>query len=342
MTHNTRTADDIERDIANERAQMSDTFNDLQQKFSVDAITDDLGHMVREFGDDLSRTISRTVGRNPAAMVMVGAGLAWLVLGANRNLSDGHGNTRSDSRRNHRQRVGPTGKSAPDDENSWYSDGQAWHNRQHQGVAHEHSHGNANGATGMMGRAKHAVSHTAEDIGDKASDLADRLSHGLDDLSDAAKARVMSARRTAHDAREASEAAMTKGTAAAAGMFREQPLVAGALALAFGAAIGSMLPHSRLEDDTMGAHSDQLFRDAQDVYREERDRAMAVVKGVAHDVKEEFSDIGADLKSEASDMMPDDKSVADVVVDRASEASKRVFDNAKNKAAPPQTDSGKS
>ena len=336
MTHNTRTADDIERDIVNERAHMSDTFNHLQQKFSVDAITDDLGHMVREFGDDLGRTISRTVGRNPAAMVVVGAGLAWLILGANRNLSGGQRNVRTNSRRNHGQRGAPVGRSAPDDENSWYGYGQARRNHQHKSAAHSQSHGTPNGTTGMMHRARHAVSDTAEDIGDKTSDLADQLSHGLDDLSDAAKARVISARRAAHDARDASGAAMNRGTAAASDMFRDHPLVAGALALAFGAAVGSLLPHSRLEDDTLGAHSDQMFRDAQDVYREERDLAMAVVKGAAQDVKDEFADIGADLQSEARDVLPDEKSVADVVVGRASDAGKRVYDKAKDRAASQQ------
>ena len=339
MTHDTRTADDIERDIENERAQMSDTINDLQQKFSLDAITDDLGHMVRDLSDDFGRTISRTVGRNPAAMVVVGAGLAWLVLGANRNVSGSHGAARASRRRDVAQRGGTPDQFAPDDENAWFDDRQARRSRQDQGTTH--SHANPNGATGMMERAKHAVSDSADDIGDKASDLADRLSHGLEDLSDTAKARVIAARRAAHDARAASEAAMNRGTAAAKDMFRDQPLVAGALAMAFGAAVGSMLSHTRLEDDTMGAHSDQLFRDAQDVYREERDRAIAVVKGVARDVRDEFSDIGSDLKSEARAVMPDDKSVADVVVDRASEASKRVYDSAKDNAAASQHDSHK-
>ncbi len=339
MTHNFRTADDIERDIENERAQLSDRFNDLHQKFSVDAITDDLGHMARELGDDLGHMLRRTVGRNPAAMVVVGAGLAWLALGTNRNLSGRHDPARSGNRRNFGQRSGSDRYAAEDDQ-SWDSDRHARSSSQSSGTSN--GRGTLNGATAMMGRAKHAMSDTAGGITDTASDYFDRLSHGLEDLSDAAKERVISARRAAHDAREASEAAMSKGSAAAADMFKDQPLVAGALALAFGAAIGSMLPHSRMEDDAMGAQSDQLFLDAQNIYREERDRAMAVIKGVARDVKDEFSDIGSDLKSEAREMMPDDTTVADVVVDRATEAGKRVYDNAKDTAASSQPDSRKS
>lgn len=339
MTHDTRTADDIERDIANERAQMSDTIIDLQKKFSLDAITDDLGYMIRDISDDFGRTVSRTVGRNPAAMVVVGAGLAWLILGANRNEPGSHTRARSSSRNNFAGQNGRRDTFPQDDESSWFSAGTSHRNGRDRDAAH--SHVPPNGATGMMARAKHAVSDTADNTSDKGSDLVDRLSHGLDDLSATAKARVISARRAAHDARDASEAAMNRGAAAASDMFRDQPLVAGALALACGAAIGSLLPHSRLEDDTLGAQSDQLFRDAQDVYREERGRAMAILKGAAQDVKDEFADIGSDLQAEARDVLPDEKSAVDAVVERASDAGKRVYDSAKDRAASQQPGSDK-
>ena len=38
MTNDTRTADDIERDIEAERTRMSGTINELQRKFSVEGI----------------------------------------------------------------------------------------------------------------------------------------------------------------------------------------------------------------------------------------------------------------------------------------------------------------
>ena len=321
MTHESRTTDEIERDIAHERAQMSSTIDDLQKKFSVEAITDDIGHMFRDIGNDFGQTISRTVGRNPAAMVMVGAGLAWLVLGANRNTSEHRATLRYGSNRSN------IGQTTHDDESEWFGAGR----RNRQGMGTAHRYGKSTGAAGMMDRAKDAAGDTASSIGETASDLSSWLSHGLEDLSDAAKTRVMSARRAAHDAREASEAAMHRGAGAATDLFRDQPLVVGALAVAFGAALGSMLPHSRLEDETMGAHRDQLFRDAQAIYREERDRAMDAVKGVARDVKDEVEDIGSDLKAEAADMLPDDKNVGEVVADRASDAATRVYDSAKER-----------
>jgi hypothetical protein len=87
MTNDTRTSDDIERDIVAERAQLSDTINDLKEKFSVDAIFNDIGDMFRGHGGDLGRSLSNTVGRNPAAVVLVGVGLAWLFIGQGRKHS---------------------------------------------------------------------------------------------------------------------------------------------------------------------------------------------------------------------------------------------------------------
>ena len=331
MTHDTRTTDEIERDIALDRSRMSSTIDDLQKKFSVDAIVDDLGHMARDLGDDLGHTISRTVGRNPAAMVVIGIGLAWLVLGASRNTSHGDPVLRS-GHRSADQRGGASGRAVPAHDGAWFGGSQ----RRQTGNGSAHSSATLNGGAWMMDRAKTAAADTASSVADTASDLSDWLSHGLDDLSEAAKARVISARRAAHDAQDASEAVMRRGAGAAADLFRDQPLVVGALAVAFGAALGSMLPHSKLEDDTMGAHSDQLFRDAQAIYREERDKAMAMLGGAAGDVKEEMADIGTDLKEEAADALPEGKTVAAVVADRATEAGKRVYDSAKDRAASSQ------
>lgn len=334
MTHDTRTSDDIEREISKERSQLSSSMNALQQKFSGDAIVDDLGHIVRDLGGDVSRTLRQTVGRNPAAVAVVGVGLAWLFLGGNRSQSSQSADARSDpgfaSQRHSSQWDSgglPTDRAREGtlyDDSAWFRDGPSARGRGGHAASHR--------GNGMFANASAAVGDATNSMSHAASDLTEQLSHGLHDLSDKAKARVLAARRAAHDARQSSGAAMGARTEAATDFFKEQPLVVGALAVAFGAAIGSMLPHSRMEDDTMGASSDQLYRDAQAVFREERDKAMAVVKGAAHDVQDEMSDIGSDLRSEAEELLPEDKNLGAAVVDRAADAATRVVDGAKDRA----------
>ncbi|MBR2656864.1 MAG: DUF3618 domain-containing protein [Loktanella sp.] len=291
MTDNSRTADQIERDINNERAALSDTINDLQDKFSVKAIFNDVSDMFRIQGGDLGRNISDTVSRNPAAVVLTTVGLAWLFLG--------QGNT-------------PMRQQRSTSDYDWYNaDRLAGENRRS---------GEGNTSETMM----HKVRDRAAHMGEAASDLTDRLSLGLEHLSEDAKSRVLAARRAAHDARDASKEAMQKGSKAATGFFDDQPLVVGALALAVGAAIGGLLPHSKIEDDTMGAASDELYANAQAIYREERDKAIALAKVAADDVKSELKDVGTDLEG----LLPDDKNVGEVIADRTSDAAKRVIGHA--------------
>ena len=76
MTNDTRTADQIERDIEYERAQMTGTINDLQKKFSVEGMINDVRGMFSEQGGDLGRMVIQTVARNPGAVVLTGIGLA--------------------------------------------------------------------------------------------------------------------------------------------------------------------------------------------------------------------------------------------------------------------------
>lgn len=356
MTNDTRSSDDIERDISEERARMSDSINSLQKKFSVEAIVGDIGDMFRTQGGDLGRAVSQTVGRNPMAVALVGVGLAWLFLGQDRNRAsrDSSDAWNDDAgRRGNRagyatwDREGPVSGRGEDRGTSaqdpyWYGNDRMTRQRKAEGRGMSGASRSAgdrwddlqagNGVAGTVQdaaqNAAHAVSDAvsgaASSVSQAASDLSNRLSHGLEDLSEEARSRVLAARRAAHDARVASGAAVQKGARAASNFFEDQPLVVGALAVALGAAMGGILPHSRIEDETLGASSDQLFADAQALYREERDKAMAAMRMAASDVKGEIKDAGSDL----AQLLPEGKNLGEVFVDRAADAATRVYDHA--------------
>ncbi|WP_165375197.1 DUF3618 domain-containing protein [Roseovarius nitratireducens] len=345
MTNDARTSDDIEREIADDRAQISDTFDDLRQKFSVDAIMNDVGTMFREQGGELGRKVSDTMGRNPTAVVLVGVGLAWLLLGQDRKTSANH--TESPSGRASGSRRAPPEPTPLDrdplqmdrsnngglpDDCAWYGDGTVSCNRRFEGQASrdgaETSSGNDDAAKGKTGAARNAataardtVSDAAGKVGHATSNLTERLSQDLDDLTEEAKSRVVSARRAAHEARLSSGDALRRGSRQASNFFEDQPLVVGALAVAVGAAIGGMLPNSKVEDDAVGESSDRLYARAQEMLQEERDKAKAVLRTVATDVKEEIQGAKSDAKV-----------AGDKVADRASESAERVVESAKGEA----------
>jgi len=330
MTNDTRTADDIEQDISDERAQMADTFNDLQKKFSVDAIVTDLGGMLRGQGGEIGRSIAETVGRNPAAVVLVGVGLAWLFLGQTGKQGTQSEGRQSASRPMRRQaRPGPDA-GFPEEEAYWYGNGQMsvdgrapFRAAQPRGARAGDACQGTNGVTGT-------IRHAADSLGDTAGDMTDRLSYGLESLSDEARVRVLAARRAAQEARVTAQAALGRATHTASGLFDDHPLVAGALAVALGAAFGGALPHSKIEDDVLGNSSNLLFAEAQALFQAERKKAVSALKGAATDAQGEIREMGADL----ADLLPDGKSVGQVIVERTSDAAARVLDRAAEAVLP--------
>lgn len=339
MTNDTRTPDEIERDIVTERAEMSDTFRNLQEKFSIETILTDISDMVRDQGGELGRGVSQTVSRNPAAIAVIGAGLAWLFLGKDRSDAmngDGRPLRQSSGRRG--DQGWSDGGQASGGDPSWYGNVHASPKRSAQGQSASHdgaSDGDGDASLGVMGRVRDAaetagfaVSDAAESLRDTTSDLTARLTHGLEGLSEDGRSRVIAARRAAHDARLSSEAMMHKGMRRASNLLEDQPLVMGALAVAAGAAVGAMLPRTKFENDTMGESRDRLFAEAEAVFHEERDMAMASVRKAGKSVAAEVRSDVADMGSTLGDLLPEGKSASNVMVEHASEAVGRVKDSA--------------
>ncbi|QAX28780.1 hypothetical protein [Leisingera sp. NJS204] len=103
-----------------------------------------------------------------------------------------------------------------------------------------------------------------------------------------------------------------------------QPLMAGALALAAGAALGGALPRTKTEDDMMGAQSGTLFDQAERISEEEKSKAMSVAKSV----KDEVKDIASETKVDLDPGAPGGKSAVEAVGGKAKSAAKRVVDKA--------------
>ena len=349
MTNDTRTADEIERDIEKERAQMSGSINDLQKKFSVESIVSDLGSMFKGSSSDFGRSISHTLGRNPAALALVGVGLAWLALGQG---SSPHASDQDDTlsasdraRRNRQavptdnwddwndQRARTQGRDIFSREASrdWSSEEPSgdWQS----GAFAKRKQTEAGGLIGSVRSGAEAVtsavSQATSTVRDAAADLTARLLTGTEDFSEEAKARVLAARRLAHDAQAASQEALKRSRRVASNLFEDQPLVVGGLAIALGAAVGGILPRSRIENDMLGAERDRLFAEAQKVFSDEQGK----IKNVVHAATSEAKHVFEDAKSELSDMLPDGRSAGEEIVNRISDAVSRVADGAKEEAS---------
>lgn len=154
-----------------------------------------------------------------------------------------------------------------------------------------------------------------------AAELAERLQEGTHDLSEDARRRVVAARQAAYDAQVKLEEAWSRSAHEASEFFEARPLVAGALAVAAGAAVASMLPRTDLEDETMGRESDRLFDEANRIFREERRKASKVVRAAADEaasvMREKRDEAGELLDREAGAAAGEVRSAANRIVGKA-------------------------
>lgn len=169
--------------------------------------------------------------------------------------------------------------------------------------------------------ASHASGSYARGARASASELRDRLHEGTAEMSEEARKRVVAARQAAHDAQVKLEEAWERSSRQAGEMFESQPLVAGALALAAGAALGSLLPRTAMEDEAMGDESDRLFEEANRIYREERGKVARVAKAAADEasavVREKRGEYSQAASEQARHAADDLREAVDRVSDRA-------------------------
>ncbi|MEI4261385.1 DUF3618 domain-containing protein [Roseovarius sp. D0-M9] len=83
MTNNSKSPEEIEREIERERAGLKESIHDLQGRFSLDGAFQQLGDQFREHGGEFGRSVAKSARDNPMALALTGAGLAWLIFGNN-------------------------------------------------------------------------------------------------------------------------------------------------------------------------------------------------------------------------------------------------------------------
>lgn len=328
---NHRTPAEIERDIEQERMQLASSLHGLRQSISVEGITRQIASEFSAHGGEFGRAVSRSVKDNPIALALTGVGLAWMIFGDSQNRSpsryDGTGYDRSaDAYPEWDSGSGSANRSATDK-----TDGKS-------GVMDKVGNAAASASNGVSGAAD-SLSRGWDDIarttGDAArttrirgAELRDRVAEGTEELSDEARRRVIAAREAAIDAWSEIERSSKRSARQAADLFEDQPLIAGALALAVGAALGSALPRSKAEDDAVGEQRDKLFAEASRIYDEERSKVVKTAKSVARETKAAASDLKNSLDGKA----PGNKTAAEAVGDELESAAKRVSRKAASEA----------
>lgn len=348
MTNETRTPDEIEREIETQRSELTSNLDDLQNRFSIDGLVRQIGDQFREHGGDLGRSITAQVKANPIPLALTGIGLAWMMFGNSRPSprTDEYRRADEDFRQSRpdqgRPNTPPTARVdtsgsppswARDDDGRNGSDdgyGSSVEDRadKEAGSVKKGLSSAGSSASDAAVSAKSSISDGAKTVRDNVAAAGSRIAEGTETLTEEGRKRVIAARQKARDMQRSTMKSVGQGADAAADFYDRQPLVAGALALAVGAAMGGALPRTKVEDDLMGAQSDNLIEEAERIFEEEKAKAGKVAQSVTEEVKDIASETKADLDSGS----PGDKSAAEAVGDKAKAAARRVESTAKSAA----------
>jgi hypothetical protein len=226
---------EIEREIETQRSRVSSTIDEIQEQLSPGQLVDQFMSMTKSGGGDFAKNLGHAISSNPLPVALLGASLVWLMSGAG----------------SHNQQK-PAARSEP---SMGYRPGDS------DALRAEAFEGYRGDQRSPLDRAKAfgddvagAVSGVADQVGGTIGETVEGLSETAGQMGSAIAGAGDQVRRTLHDVRDQASMATTSVTR----MLENQPLVAGALAFAAGAALGAIVPRLPQENELMGEAADQV------------------------------------------------------------------------------------
>lgn len=307
---NGRSAAEIERDVERSRTRVTDTIEELRSRMSPGQIMDQVVDYAKTSGGaEFMRNLGGSVRDNPLPILLIGAGIGWLMLSRGSDRVSGHDTGAQ------RRLPPPEPEYLPEyDETGFGERGQFGDAARPDDESTSLGERVGRGAAAMRDRTAHAAAGAGEAISDAASrastaatglaertvaaagGIAERTSELAERASHASSGAVQQVRMRYHDARDAVSGAARSAKSNWASMVEERPLLIGALGLAAGAVLGAVLPRTTAEDRVMGEMSDATLGKVKEAAGEGFGKLSAVVGTQVEEVKEAVADAFADAK----------------------------------------------
>ena len=316
-----RSVTELEREVDRERERVSATIDELQARASVGSLVDQLVKAVGENGGEVSRNLGSLASRQPAggAADRGRARLAHGRLGPapRRRARLGRSGTETTCRSG-RERLPdrpsalPPTKAAAD--GSWpnldYADRDA---APREGGLRER-------VADVAGRVGEGVSEAVGGVRERASEVAHSASSRLHQAGDTIREAGGAVRDRASAARRSAAGTSRDMRNGLDTLIEDQPLVAGAIAMAFGAAVGGALPRSRVEDRMFGEQSDRAMETVRSVAKDQG----AKVQATASAVVDEALNIAGEASAELGAKLPSGEEIVDAAESKVREAASRL------------------
>jgi uncharacterized protein DUF3618 len=275
----TRSSSEIKSDIRRTRGRLDDTLEDLNERLSPRSLVNDVLSWFESRGGSGSgeslnrgyRNVVRHVKANPMPALLIGAGIAWLILRPENDDPAQLEDQTSDADDDLPVTGSPgTGETAPI-----------------MPYAQNEKSGFASIAKEKAGQAQEALSGATEAVTEKMSDIGSGVQARARSAGNAVTEGVRRGRRAGSDATRD----LQKGYDYAGDRFQdaveEYPLAVAVGFLGVGLVTGLLLPRTRQEDKLVGEKSDRLIEQVKETGKETLDKAKEVAQRVAKTTMDE-------------------------------------------------------
>ncbi len=306
----------LEREVEEQRQRIENRIGEIRERLSPGQLVDELLSFTKDGGQHFASNLGQTVSNNPLPAALLGISLVWLMSGQGPKLSMPHLNS-------HQQAPRPPQPEYPyatvsgslrrvshaaDGSGRWYSEFEDVAGKRYKAESNEHGHrigefmDNAGKKFGgFIDETGHRVRDFQDEAGNRFDDAMGWASHTFHDMQQGVNETLGHMAHGAEKLGGAAQHQMDRTSRMAMDLFQNQPLVAGALAFAAGAAIGAALPHTDQEDQALGKVADKVkgkaVEAASEAYEEGKTRAAELYeKG-----KEGAAQVYDDVRSQVAD-----------------------------------------
>lgn len=330
MTYDNKSAADLEREVAEQRSRVEARIGEIKDRLSPGQLLDEALSYTKEGGAHFASNLGQQVSANPIPALLVGVGLAWLISGKvagnghapEANSFDGRREDDEDGYYPYARVSGGLKRVShkADDAGQWWSEFETSAGQRYKAKANELGEraGHFTDEAGKM------FSGFVDDAGNRVRDFQDEagnavaqvrhwadhnwrevrhsVGHGLAGVQSAARDTASNLTSGARDLGGSVQQQSDQLSRRIVSLFDQQPLVAGALAFAVGAAAGAALPHTAQEDDLLGEQADKLRGKAMNQAGKLYEKGKEKVAEVYDEASEKAGEIYSDVKNKVADV----------------------------------------
>lgn len=265
----------LEREVEEQRRRVENRIGEIRERLSPGQLVDEVLSYTKDGGMNFASGLGNTITANPLPAALLGISLVWLMSGKGTNpLPQGEHHSAHRNEPEYPYATASGGRMrrishTADETGLWQSEFEDSGGKRYKAESNKLGHrlgafvddaGRKFG--GFIDEAGHRVSDFQDEAGNKLGDATGWASHRWHDMQSGIGAALDQAGQQAQHLAHGTQHQVDRASRMVGSAFDSQPLVAGALAFAAGAALGSVLPHTKEEDKLLGEVADKTRQQA--------------------------------------------------------------------------------